>query len=129
MEKWHEASQFGHIHRRLGEACRPTADAKNNRRLEKVIEQARRSLPKDKSQFVRVVNAVITQEGYCFEFEDKNVACKIYVNEKTSEQGDLQYRLTSGASRGFIKSEYALVPYVRTCRGKAAKAATATSRE
>jgi hypothetical protein len=82
--------------------------------LENLLATAGKVRAERNQKFVDDVNAIVDRNNYCFRLEpDKAISRKLYLNEDSSEDGDIQFQMTKGGLRGFVKAEYELIPYSR----------------
>ena len=85
--------------------------------LENLLATAGKVRAEEKQKFVDDVNTIVDRANYCFRLEpDKAISRKLYFNEDSSEDGDIQFQMTKGGLRGFVRAEYELIPYSRRSR-------------
>lgn len=98
----------------LSKLSAPKAPPQEIIELERLLATAPKVLPDQKQAFVNHINSIVNNANYCFQLEpDKAISRKLYLNRESSRDGDIQFRLTSGMSRGFLATRYSLIPYNR----------------
>jgi len=103
----------------LQELAAPKQPPREILALQQILETAGKLPPAKRREFVEAVNAILHRTNYCFQLEpDKAIARKLYLNEGSSQGGDIQFQLTRGGLRGFVRTAYKLTPYVPKARTK-----------
>jgi|GEM_PF-7134024 len=101
----------------LHELATPKPKPQDIVNLEIVLATAGKLPPEKKQKFVDDVNAVVDRANYCFRIEpDHVISKKLYLNPDSSRDGDIQFQLTKGGTRGFVRTKYELIPYTRPAR-------------